>query len=297
MTEERKGDELQSQSDKPENEVLRRIAEKYHHLGKRTKLVADYVLKNPRSIVSLSITELADCCKVSQFTVTNLSKQISLSGYQEMKLIIAKDFIRPLEHIHEGISEQDDISDVALKLAESHVLSINATREVLDMYQLNMAIDALEKAKRVDFYGVGNTSCVALNAYHKFFRLGFYTQCIEDAHAQVMSASLMAPGDVAVGISSSGSSKVILDALKEAKEAGATTICITGKHNTPLTKVADIKIITSTPESFYRSESIENLLAQIYIVDVLYVSLAMRRQDEFLKTLDKTRKALLVKRV
>ena len=107
----------------------------------------------------------------------------------------------------------------------------------------------------------------------------------------------MAPGDVAVGISSSGSSKVILDALKEAKEAGATTICITGKHNTPLTKVADIKIITATPESFYRSESIENLLAQIYIVDVLYVSLAMRRQDEFLKTLDKTRKALLVKRV
>lgn len=297
MSDQRQDDEVRPVQHEQENEVLRRIADKYHHLGKRTKLVADYVLKNPRSIVSLSITELADCCKVSQFTVTNLCKQINLSGYQEMKLLIAKDFIRPLEHIHEGISEQDDASSVAAKLAESHVLSIQATRDVLDMYQLNMAIDALEKAKRVDFYGMGNTACVAKNAYNKFFRLGFYTQYIEDAHAQVMSAALLAPGDVAVGISSSGSSRAILDALKEAKEAGATTICITGKHNTPLTKVADIKIVTSTPETFYHSESMENLLAQIYIVDVLYVSLAMRRQEEFLKTLDKTRKALLAKRV
>jgi DNA-binding MurR/RpiR family transcriptional regulator len=277
--------------------VLQRLTEKYHSFGKQTKLVADYVLKNPRSVVSLSIAELADQCQVSQFTVTHLCKIMGLSGYQELKLALSRTFIKPLENIHEQIGETDQIPDIAAKLAASHIASIQFTEQNLDMMQVNRAVEAMLAASRVDFYGMGNAGVAAQAAMHKFFRLGIDVRVPQDSHLQAMYASLLKAGDVAVGISASGSSKEVLDAVRQAKQAGATTLAITSRAGSPLAKACDLKIITTTQESLYRSESMENLIAQIYVLDVLYVSVAMLKKDLFLENLQKTRKALLVKKV
>jgi len=279
------------------NEVLTRVADKYHSLGKQTRLVADFILKQPRSVVSLSIAELADECHVSQFTVTHLCKTIGLSGYQELKLSLSRTFVRPLENIHEEIGEADQIPDIAAKLAESHISSIQLTGKNLDMMQVNRAVEAIFDANRLVFYGMGSAGVAAQSALNKFFRLGIDVRVPQDSHLQVMYASLLAPGDVAVGISTSGSSKEVLEAVRLAKHAGATTVAITGQAGSPLAKACDLKIITTSPEILYRSESMENFIAQVYVLDLLYVSVAMLKKDLILENLQKTRKALLVKKV
>ena len=279
------------------NEVLTRVADKYHSLGKQTKQVADFILRNPRSVVSLSIAELADECQVSQFTVTHLCKTIGLSGYQELKLSLSRTFVRPLENIHEEVGETDQIPDIAVKLAESHISSIQLTGKNLDMMQLKRAVEVIADANKLMFYGMGNAGVAAQSALNKFFRLGIDVRVTQDGHLQAMYASLLAPGDVAVGISTSGSSKEVLETVRQAKQAGATTVAITGQPGSPLAKACDIKIITTSPEGLYRSESMENLIAQIYVLDLLYVSVAMLKKDLLLENLQKTRKALLVKKV
>lgn len=277
--------------------VLNQLTEKYHSLGRQTKLVADYVLKSPRSVVSLSIAELADQCQVSQFTVTHLCKTIGLSGYQELKLALSRTFIKPMENIHEEIGETDQIPDIAAKLAESHISSIQLTQQNVDMMQMKRVVEALSTAGRIDVYGMGNAGAAAQSALNKFFRLGVDVRVPHDSHLQSMYASLLKPGDVAIGISTAGSSKDVLDAMRQAKQAGATTVALTSRAGSPLAKACELKIITSSQESQYRSESMENLIAQIYILDVLYVSVALLKKDLFLENLEKTRKALLVKKV
>ncbi|MDR3589534.1 MAG: MurR/RpiR family transcriptional regulator [Negativicutes bacterium] len=277
--------------------IIGKIQENYHHLAPRARQVADYILKNPRSVVYLSITELAEACAVSEPTVTRLCRTIGLAGYQELKFTISREFVNPLANIHEEVNELDDITDVAKKLAKSHVASIESTLEGMDWPQLTRAASAIEAAQRLEFFGAGNAACVAESAHNKFMRVGFYSRFLPDSHGQLMSASMLGPGDVAVAVSSSGTTKEMIDVVKAAKNGGATTICIIGRPNAPLAKVSDIRLVTSAPETFYRGESMENMIAQIYILDTLFITLALRRKELFLTNLEKTRKALAVRKL
>jgi hypothetical protein len=85
----------------------------------------------------------------------------------------------------------------------------------------------LPAGKRIEFFGVGNSGIVAQDAQHKFFRLGVNTIAYSDGHMQVMSASLLGPGDCVVVISNSGRTRDLMDACDIARRNGATTIVIT----------------------------------------------------------------------
>ena len=277
--------------------VIEIIHARYPLFTQSMRKVADYVLKNPRSIVYLPITELADLCGVSEFSVIKLCRGMGLSGYQELKLLLSKEYVRPLENIHEEVEEGDKLSDIADKLLASHTATLASTRASADMLQLQLAVEAVGKANRVEFYGMGTSASVAKDAYHKFFRLGFNCRYVEDSHMQAMSASMMEPGDVVLAISNSGSTKEVIDALRQARQSGATTICITSHPNAPITKLADIRLITTSPENLYRGEPMENRFAQLYMIDLLFVSVAIVRKELFISNLEKTRKALTGKKL
>jgi DNA-binding MurR/RpiR family transcriptional regulator len=291
------GEEAMDAAQAESNAILKLLSEKYHEFGRQTKRLAEYVLRHPRSVALCNITELAEQGGVSQFTVTSLCKSLGLSGYKDFKAAFSRTFVRPLENIHEEVSETDQVSDVAHKLAESHCASIRATEARLDAVQITRTVDALEKATRLHVYGMGSAGVAAQSSFHKFFRLGLDIVVPQDAHVQVMTASLLCPGDVAIGISTSGRSKEVLDAIRQAKAAGAVTVAISSYPGSPLVKACDLRIISTSQESLYRTESMENLIAQIYILDILYVSLAMRKVDVFLDSLEKTRKSLVNKKI
>ncbi len=277
--------------------ILKTLEDKSHSMGIRSRRVAEYILQSPRDVVYLSITELAEACDVSEPTITRLCRILGLAGYQELKFTISKEIVKPLHNIYEELGEFDEISDIAQKLAKSHTMAIEYTLKEMNWTQLNKAAAAIGIADKIEFFGMGNAACVAQSANNKFMRLGFNSKFLGDSHSQLMSASMLKENDVAIGISGSGSTRELIDNLKAAKAGGATTICIVGRPNAPLTKVADIKLITSTPESFYRSESMENMLAQIYILDILFIFTALRRKDVFLSNLEKTRKALANRKI
>jgi len=101
---------------------------------------------------------------------------------------------------------------------------------------------------------------------------------------------------VVIGISASGSSKDIIDALELAKNRGATTIGITHYARTPLDRVLDIKLSVSSEETFYRTESTSARIAQLSIIDTLYIGVALRRLDKIIENLKLTREAIVPKR-
>ena len=277
--------------------IIELIRREYPLFTHSMRKVADYVLQNPRSIVYLPITELSDLCGVSDFSVIKFCRGLGLTGYQELKLMLSKEFVRPMENIHEGVQEGDKLADIADKLLTSHTTTLASTRGSLDLHKVQLTVDAMSKAKRIEFYGMGTSAGVAKDAYHKFFRLGFHCRFIEDSHMQAMSAALLEPGDVALAISNSGSSKEVIDALKQARQAGATTVCITSYPNAPINKIADIRLITKSPENLYRGEPMEIRFAQLYVLDLLFVSVAIGRKELFIENLEKTRKALTNKKL
>ncbi|NLY30354.1 MAG: MurR/RpiR family transcriptional regulator, partial [Firmicutes bacterium] len=126
-----------------------------------------------------------------------------------------------------------------------------------------------------------------------FLRIGLLSYVSVDIANDHILASMMTPRDVAIGISHSGSSKHTVKALAYAKEAGATTICLTGFPKSPITKVSDICLYSIARETMFREEAMASRVAQNCIMDVLYVAVAFRRLEESHKNLRTTAKILL----
>lgn len=276
--------------------VLSKIRALLESLSVKEQVVANYILENPDETIHQTITELAENCHVAESTIFRLCKRMGFRGYQAFKIALASDIVQPIENIHEEINSDDSIGIIQRKLFQSHIDALNDTLTLMEEDKLQATIDAIVNADKVDFYGSGGSAIIALDAYHKIIRTGISCSYQQDSHLQVMSAALLTNKSVAIGISHSGSNKDVIDAIRIAKESGATTVGISGYLKSPLTKEVDIALYTSSRETKFRSESMASRIVQLALIDTIYVGVSVKKQEETIESLQKIREAISVKR-
>ena len=276
-------------------DIFSSIRSSISNLRNSEKKVAECVLKNPDLAMRCTITDLAEMAAVSEPTVIRFCRNLGLSGYMELRLSLAN-ALPSSKYIVENISDQDKFPDIFNKLFNSAKEAFNNTMNNLDLEILELAANALADADRIEFYGVGGSGVVARDAHHKFFRIGVPCIAYDDPHMQVMSAALLTDKDAVVAISHTGSTKDILESVKVAKKSDAAVIGITGSKRTPLAKYCDYVISVNSQEVALRLAPMTSRLVQLAIIDVLFVSIAMRNFNEIKKNLDRVKLTLVDKR-
>jgi len=273
-----------------------RIQSVYSILGAAEKRIANLLKENSQEIIHLTITELAEKSDVSEATVVRFARKLGFKGYQDLKIAFAQEMISPLQSIHEEITESDKIPEVLSKIFQSVIQTLSHTRDVLDVTEVEKAAEAILRARKIVVFGLGNSAPVAMDAQHKFLRTGVECAAYCDNHMQVIVASHLTPEDVAIGISHSGSSKDIAEALQIAKECGATTICITNYGKSPVLKYSDIHLYTASQETRYRILALASRIAQLSIIDTLYVYVALRKKEKGYDAIKRIERALQCKK-
>lgn len=273
-----------------------RIEGVYATLRGAEQRVADFVLQAPEEIIYLTVTEVGERTKTSEASVVRLCQKIGYKGYQEFKIVLARDLVEPTADIYAEVESSDDLTTVKNKVFQANAQALRDTIEVLDNAELERAVSALSEARRIDVYGVGGSAPLAIDAYHKFLKLGRLVVALTDGDLMAMSSALLGLGDVALGISHTGASRDVTDALDRAKTNDATTICITHRSTSPITKVADIRLYTAAKQTAFRSSASSSRIAQLTIIDTLFVGSALRAHKRSLKTIGKTRAAIESKR-
>ncbi len=145
-------------------------------------------------------------------------------------------------------------------------------------------METYRKGRRLEFFGVGNSGIVAQDAQHKFFRLGVNAIAYSDGHMQVMSASILGPGDCVVVISNSGRTRDLMDACDIARKNGATTMTITASGS-PLASSGHIHLAADHPEGFDRYSPMVSRLLHLMIIDILATNVALRIGGDTLQPL------------
>ena len=266
----------------------------YDKMGKAERKVADWIAENPGKIISLSIVELAELCACSEATIVRFSKRLGLSGYQELKISLASE--SGTSSVNTSISEYDSAYQMFEKVCNDIYISLEKTKKSLNEKSIDEASKKLCAANKIVIFGLGNSSPVALDASHKFMRAGLNAIAYTDNHMQVIAASHLKKNDIAIGISHSGSSKDIVDALKVAKEHGATTITSTNEGKSPILKQSDIVLSTSSDETQYNILALNSRIAQLAIVDTLYFYIVFNRSEDALNSIKETEHSLLTKK-
>ncbi len=253
---------------------LARIRSRLPTFATAEQKVALWVLQHADDVVQMSMAQVARECGVSDTTVLRFCRAAGFQGYTDMKLSIVQDMASPTQLVHDDINEDDDAITIARKVFLSNIQALQDTLEVLDGQALAQAADMIADAEQILIIGVGTSGPIVQDMYHMFFRLGLNVRAQTDSYLQLMEAALVGEGDIVVGISQSGSSTDPVLTIEEAKRNGARTIVITGNAESPITKYADVTLLAVSRET--RAEAIASRIAQMTLVDALYVIVSMR---------------------
>jgi RpiR family carbohydrate utilization transcriptional regulator len=259
--------------------MLDRIKASLPSLAPAEQRVGKLVLADPRAFANLPVTELADRAHVSKPTVVRFCRSMGYDGLSDFKLKLAGSVSEGVPFIHRSVDADDKTSDIAVKVIDNTVAAFLKYRNDASFFALEHAATALAEThktgRRIEFFGVGNSGIVAQDAQHKFFRLGLNTIAYSDGHMQVMSASMLNPGDCVVIISNSGRTRDLMDACDIARKRGATTIIITASGS-PLASAGHIHLTADHPEGFDKYSPMVSRLLHLLIIDILATAVALR---------------------
>ena len=279
--------------------MLERITASLSSLAPAEQRVAKLVLTDPRAFARLPVRELAERAHVSKPTVVRFCRSMGYDGLADFKLKLAGSVSEGVPFIHRSVDVDDKTGDVLVKVVDNAVAAFLQYRNAASTVALERAAQAIsdtwKKGKRIEFYGVGNSGIVAQDAQHKFFRLGVTSISSSDGHTQVMSATLLGPGDCAVIISNSGRTRDLMDAADIARKNGAVTIAITASSS-PLASTCNIHLAADHPEGYDRYSPMVSRLMHLLIIDVLATCVALRIGSSLQPILQQMKENLRAKR-
>lgn len=249
-------------------------------LNEQEQKVGQYVLDHPYEVIHLPMAELAERCGVGDTTIFRFCRRVRMDGYQDFKITLARELPLATPAIYAAVAAGDTLAQAAHKVIADDMRSLEDTLRVLDLQVLAQAVDALFAARRVDIYGSGGSAVAALDLQYKLMRVGVRAQPYSDAQLQALSASLLAPADLAIGISHSGVAPEVLRALGTAKKAGSRTIALTNHPASPIALLADISLCTAAQDALGHGYPLGARVAQVGLIDVLYTAMRLKRMAE-----------------
>lgn len=249
------------------NRTLLQAQLAYNDMGKSEKKVADWLFSHSGEILPYSITDLASMCDSSEATIVRFSRRLGYSGYQELKIVLAQE--KEKKVIAPTITGADDCYSIFEKICNDAYMSLERTKKSLSSEAMTRAAKAISEARRVVLIGLGTSASVAEDASNKFLRAGCNSSAYSDTHMQAIAVSQLKAGDVLIGISQSGASKDIVEAMKMGRTHGATTISITSKERSPIARQSDILLVTDTEETRHSSLGLNSHIARLVVIDSL----------------------------
>lgn len=243
-----------------------------------------------------ALKQIAEEAGVSEAMVVKIAKKLGFSGYRDFRTAVSEYGRLPTAEMHEELSVDDSSAEIVKKVFRTSIQALEETLAILDMAAFDRAADLIHGARQRDFYGVGGSAQIARDVSHKFLRIGIRASVYDDVHMMLMSAALLGKDDVAIGFSHSGNSTAVIDAIQLARQSGARTIAITNYNASPLAQLADVVLCSTAQGSPLMGENAAARIAQLNILDAIFMAVAQRDYQGAESNLERTMTAVTSKR-
>lgn len=269
--------------------LLNAIREKEAALSPKEQSIASFVLAHPQETVQMTITELAERSGGSTATISRFCRLFLPGGFSEFKTRLAADLVQsPPPQSYQDIVAGNSIERIAATLEAGLLRSVAETTRSLDLKEVQRAVEALNRARQIDLYGVATSGVVAQDFYQKLIRIGKRAVMFTDSHMQLTSASALTADDVALAVSYSGETPETVKALRSAAESGATVISLTKFGANTLAGIASIRLYTSNLEAGLKRGDMASRITQLHVLDILFTAMISSNFEEYVPRLEKS---------
>ena len=275
---------------------LRHVAATCDTLSAAEQRVAALVLAQPHELLNQSVGTVARLAGVSEPTVIRCCRSLGCAGFSDFKMRLAQSMATGQAFVAADVDPGDSMAELTAKVFNKAAGTLLQVRGQLDPQRIERAVHLLAAAKRIECYGLGSSGIVAADAHHKFFRLGRPSAAYSDAHVHGMAATMLRPGDVVLAVSASGRTVDLLSSVALARESGAEVIGITALGS-PLARECTVSLEIVVDEDTDIYTPMTTRLAQLAVIDVLAIGVALQQGPELLTRLQRAKESLRSRRV
>lgn len=264
-----------------ENSCLLEIQNRYQILTPTEKRIADYIRANGREVVHMSVQELAERTQAAKSAILRCCKSLGFAGFPDLKISLAADLSKNRQmNFSPYILPEDGLDGMLEKVFSANVKALHDTLEWVDREMIGRLVEALDKTGTVWIYGVGASAALSSEFWYRMTQVGKNAHCLTDVLHMKLSELNVREGDAAIGVSHSGRTACVVEALERARARGAVTACITGHSDSPLTKASDLPVAITAEEIKYPIYAISARIAHISVMDVISMALSSRKYEE-----------------
>lgn len=256
---------------------------RYNALTKQSKRLADFIRENPPQAIKMTAKTLGEASGTSAAAVVRLCQQLGYDGLEQLKISLAKtvshdELSAPIDPI---IAPGDSVSDIAQKLCHIHTGAVQETLALMDYDAVKKTVALLQKARRVYLFGVGSSGLVAQEFCHRLNRIGITCIFLQDGHTNLEYAAVAEEKDLLIGFSYSGETKEVYLVAEQAKARGVPVIAVTRGKASTLSAGASIVLNIPVTEKRVRVGAVASITSQMFVVDVLYMSLIQKDYEKY----------------
>ncbi|MGC6769412.1 MurR/RpiR family transcriptional regulator [Enterococcus sp. LJL128] len=280
---------------------------KNHYLDQRIRLkggalseteqkIADHFTHEDEVLSRKTLEELANEIGVSQSSIYQFVKKIGYGGFQDFKIDVARNSnyqpgFQNVNHMTgaDDIHPDDSSIDIAKKVLQANIYSLSNSIHFLTEELLNEALALIYSAKTLHFFGLGGSTIVAFDSFHKFIRTKYRCNYIFDYHMQLGFATKLTSDDCVFIFSHSGQTKESINLARQVKKTPAKIIALTGNSGSELVNLADKAIIVLTEETVFRTESLASRISYLTVMDILYTNVMHHNYDQNVESIKKIR--------
>lgn len=245
---------------------------------------------------ALPLKHVAAEADISEAMVVKTAKRLGFAGFRELRSALSAYKNLPNVELHEDLGPDDSAEVIVQKVFRTAIQALEETLAILDMDGFKRAADLIHNAKQMDFYGLGGSAQIARDVAHKFLRIGVRASVVDDTHMMAMSASLMKTGDLVLAFSHSGRTRSVLEAVQIARNNGANVVAVTNYESSPLAELSDVVLCSTALGSPLTSENAAARIAQLNIMDAIFMAVAQKSYSNAEENLARTMSAVQSKR-
>lgn len=262
--------------------VILRLRENSRYMNNSDRKIAEYILLNTEKVTHMNIRELSQETFSSASTIYRMCRSLGFQGYKDFKQSLIYDVaLKSREHKpeREEIWRTDSLDKIVKMVTHQNILSLNDTESLVDFQSLKRCVSLLTEARTVLLFGVGESFCVARDAYLKFSRVNKPCIANEDGHAQLLTARNSGPEDLGIVISCSGETLEMQECMKEMRNNRTPMIAITRLSTSPVARLSDYTLYTAATESLLGHDEMPSRISQLNVIDILYTAYTFRQHD------------------
>ncbi len=273
--------------------ILTQIEIAIKELPTSERKVGEYILENKASIISMTITELAEKSDTSTAAVVRLCRSIGINGFPNLKIRLSALVENNVQSGYYDIEPKEEIRSIIKKTMSNINQTVQDTSMQLDEQSITDAVNILKEADVIYFYGVGASYLIAEDAAQKFARVGKNAYAISDRHVLAMTMASYKGNAVFFGISYSGEKEEVVKLMMLAKELEIKVIGLSKTGNNSVRNLSDVALSTArAPEAELRSAATSSRFGQLFVIDLLFFTYVSSQYDETIDQLKKTKKAV-----